>query len=106
MHDKEAIAEEVLDWRPPEHRTSDVITSTPDGRTRIELRIAPADPKDKAAIEQMFPMMEPTLKGNGELLVRMIEEEVSKRAGNDQMAEPPLPVSAGRFASTPLTQPA
>jgi uncharacterized protein YndB with AHSA1/START domain len=117
MHGKDAIVEEVLDWRPHDYLTSrfqmpmpgapkflmsDVLTPLPDGRTRVEIRIAPDEPKQKAAFDQIYPMMEPTLKENGQELLRLIEEEVSKHAGSDEPAEPALPVSAGRFASAPV----
>ena len=117
MHGKDTIVEEVLDWQPHDYLTSrfqmpmpgapkflmsDVLTELPDGRTRVEFRIAPSDPKDKAALGQMYPMMEPTLKENGKVLVRLIEEEMAKRSAVASEEEPPLPVSAGRFASAPV----
>ena len=117
MHGKDTIVEEVLDWQPHDYLTSrfqmpmpgapkflmsDVLTELPDGRTRVEFRIAPSDPKDKAALGQMYPMMEPTLKENGKVLVRLIEEEMARRSAVAGEEEPPLPVSAGRFASAPV----
>jgi uncharacterized protein YndB with AHSA1/START domain len=117
MHGKDTIVEEVLDWQPHDYLTSrfqmpmpgapkflmsDVLTELPDGRTRVEFRIAPSDPKDKAALGQMYPMMEPTLKENGKVLVRLIEEEMARRSAVAGEQEPPLPVSAGRFASAPV----
>jgi uncharacterized protein YndB with AHSA1/START domain len=116
MHGKDTIVEEVLDWQPHDYLTSryqmpmpgapkflmsDVLTELPDGRTRVEIRIAPSDLKDKAALGQMYPMMEPTLQENGKVLVRLIEEEMAKRSAAAE-EEPPLPVSAGRFASAPV----
>lgn len=117
MHGKDTIVEEVLDWRPPEYLTSryqmpmpgapkflmsNALTALPSGHTQIEMRIGPADPKDKAVLDQMFPMMEAMLRENGENLVRLIEEEMAKRSGLAAEAEPPLPASAGRFASEPV----
>jgi hypothetical protein len=116
MHGKDAIVEEVLDWRPHDYLTSryqmpmpgapkflmsNILVAMPDGRTRIEIRVAPAERKDKAVIEQMYPMMEPVLKANCDALIRLVEEEVVKRAGASD-DEPPLPVSSGRFASAPV----
>lgn len=119
MHGKDTIIEEVLDWRPPEYLTSryqmpfpgspkflmcDAFTVLPDGRTRMEVRIAPSDPKDKAVLDQMYPMMEPTLRASGETLIRMAEEEHARRARGTAGEEPALPVSSGRFASEPVTR--
>jgi uncharacterized protein YndB with AHSA1/START domain len=118
LHGKDTIIEEVLDWRPHEYLTSryqmpmpgapkflmcDAFLALPDGRTRMEFRIAPSDPKDKAVLEQMFPMMEPMLRATGDSLMRTIEEEVARRAALPREEEPPLPVSSGRFTSEPVT---
>jgi uncharacterized protein YndB with AHSA1/START domain len=113
MHGKDTIIEEVLDWRPPDYLTSryqmpgapkflmsNALVALPSGGTRIEVRIGPTEPKDKAVLDQMFPMMESILRENGENLVRLVEEEVAKRSGATE-EEPPLPVSGGRFASAP-----
>jgi uncharacterized protein YndB with AHSA1/START domain len=114
MHGKDAIIEEVLDWRPHEYFTSrfqmpmpgapkflmcDVFTELPGGRTRVEVRIAAANPKEKPALDQMFPMMEPMLRQNGADLLRLIDEELAKRERATEISEPLLPVSAARFAS-------
>jgi uncharacterized protein YndB with AHSA1/START domain len=115
LHGKDTIIEEVLDWRPPSYQTSryqmpmpgapkflmcDAFIPLPNGGTRLEIRIAPSEPKDKAVLEQMFPMMEPMLRATGEALKHAVEEEVARRAALPSEEEPPLPVSAGRFAGT------
>jgi len=118
MHGKDAIVEEVVDWRPPEYLTSryqmpapgapkflmcDALIPLPDGRTRLEVRIAPADPKDKAVIGQMLPTIEPIIRAASEHLARMVDEELAKRPTAAADEEPTLPVSEGRFASEPIT---
>lgn len=117
MHGKDTIIEEVLDWRPPAYLTSryqmpmpgapkflmcDAFIPLPNGGTRLEIRIAPDNAGDRAALGQMFPIMEPTLRENGDALVRLVDEEMGRRAGAASEDEPPLPVSSGRFASEPV----
>jgi hypothetical protein len=88
----------------PKFLMCDALIPLPNGRTRLEVRIAPADPKDKPAIDQMLPMIEPIVRAASEHLARMIDEELAKRptAGADE--EPTLPVSEGRFASDPVAR--
>ena len=87
----------------PKFLMCDSFIPLPSGGTRLEIRIAPSDAKDKAALAQMFPMMEPMLKATGDALRSAVEEEVARRAALPAEEEPPLPVSAGRFANAPAT---
>lgn len=59
-------------------------------------------PKDKAAIGQMLPTIEPIIRAASEHLARMIDEELAKRPPAVADEEPTLPVSEGRFASEPV----
>lgn len=117
LHGKDTVIEEVLDWRPPVYLTSrfqmpmpgapkflmcNVFTPLAEGRTHLEMRIAPDNAGDRAALGQMFPMMEPTLRENAATLVRLLDEEMARRAALPVDEEPPLPVSSARFASAPV----
>lgn len=67
MHGKDAIVEEVLDWRPFEYLTlstllpipgtpkivmTRALQDRPSGTTHLEMRVAQPKPKDKAFVDQ------------------------------------------------------
>lgn len=114
MHGKDTIVEEVLDWRPYDYLTTrdqmpmpgmpkilmtDAFIELPDGRTRFELRIGPEKPRDRAAIEEMLPHLEPMLRQATEALVEHLDEAAAR--SRSDVDEPPLPVSFGRFTAPP-----
>ena len=68
MHGKDAIIEEVLDWRPFDYFTVSVLLPIPgapkivmtralkdgpNGITRLEMRVAKPKPKDEAFVDQV-----------------------------------------------------
>ena len=73
IHGKDAIIEEVLDYRPYDHVTvrsqlpvpgtpkvvhSWVLEDGPDGGTHVEMRFARPKPRDRAAFDQLLPMVQ------------------------------------------------
>jgi uncharacterized protein YndB with AHSA1/START domain len=109
MHGKDAIVEEVLDWRPPDYVTVSTLLPVPgapkivmthafqdraNSVTHIETRVAKPKPKDKAFVDQAATKF----KGNiaraiGNLRV-MLE---GQRTSLSVMDEPPLIASTERF---------
>ncbi|MGH6925323.1 MAG: DUF2652 domain-containing protein [Propylenella sp.] len=116
VHGKDAIIEEILAWRPYDYITAryempmpgapkllvtDRFIAMPDGRTRYESRIGADKPKDRAALQQMLPGIEPIMRHSAEALAQLLE--AGSHEPVEGVDEPPLPVSAGRFASAPVT---
>jgi len=113
MHGKEAIIEEVLDWRPFDHLTLTTLLPMPGapkvlmtyvfvenagGGTHIEIRVAKPKPKDKAFLEKVGPVFHEHITHEVEALRLMIEGQMSPAA----VEEPPLPASAERFLTQPV----
>lgn len=108
MHGKDAIVEEVLDWRPADYFTVSALLPIPDapkimlthafqelaqGATRIEMRVAKPKPKDKAFVDQAIAQFkEDITKAIGKLRP-MLEQQTSRSV----MDEPPLIASNERF---------
>jgi uncharacterized protein YndB with AHSA1/START domain len=102
MHGKDAIIEEVLDWRPSDYLTVSTllpISGAPkimlthafqdrtDGATRIEMRVAKPKPKDKAFVDQAAGKFKENItKAVGNL--RLMLEEL--QASPSMIDEPPL----------------
>jgi uncharacterized protein YndB with AHSA1/START domain len=114
MHGKDAIIEEVLDWRPFDYLTLTTLLPMPDapkvlmtyaffesagGGTRIEIRVAKPKPKDRAFLEKVGPPFREHITSEVAALRLMIE---GQNGSPEAVEEPALPVSAERF----LTQPA
>ncbi len=116
VHGKEAVVEEVLDWRPPEYftirmqvpvpgapkmRSTDVLTATPSG-THVEMRIErPRSAQERAFLEVLLPQLEPSVLASFEALTPLLADEMTRRAAEDQAdPEPMAPVSTGRFLAT------
>jgi uncharacterized protein YndB with AHSA1/START domain len=109
MHGKDAIVEEVLDWRPSDYLTVSTllpISGAPkitlthafqdrtDGATRIEMRVAKPKPKDKAFVDQAAAKFKENItKAVGNLRL-MLKEQQSPHSVID---EPPLIASSARF---------
>ena len=113
MHGKEAIIEEVLDWRPFDHLTLTTLLPMPGapkvlmtyvfvenagGGTHIEIRVAKPKPKDKAFLEKVGPVFHEHITHEVEALRLMIEGQMSPAA----VEEPTLPASAERFLTQPV----
>jgi hypothetical protein len=114
VHGKDAIIEEILDWRPFDYVTFAALLPIPgapklrityafegraDGGTRFELRFAKPKPKDLAFFEQVWP----TVRGNFEVGLDILRSMLEERAAVSEIAEEPsLPVSRERFLSQPV----
>jgi uncharacterized protein YndB with AHSA1/START domain len=116
VHGKDAIVEEILDWRPPEYftmRWQMPIPGAPKIRamytldatgigTHVTMRMErPRSSKDRAFLEQLLPMLSPMFQAGIEALRPLLEAEMARRAGDAASnPEPDLPASAGRFLAT------
>jgi uncharacterized protein YndB with AHSA1/START domain len=118
VHGKDAIVEEILDWRPPEYLTLRwqmpipnapkvkcmyALIATPTG-THITMPIErPRSAKDRAFLEAMLPQLAPLFQAGIEALAPLLAEEMVRRAEDASAApEPAMPVSAGRFLDEPV----
>ena len=113
MHGKDAIIEEMLDWRPFDYFTLSALLPIPgapkvvmtravqersNGTTHLEMRIAKPKAKDKAFLDQIAPKFtEDVTKAIGSL--RQILEGQTSVAVID---EPPLMPSHERFLTEPV----
>jgi uncharacterized protein YndB with AHSA1/START domain len=118
VHGREAIVEEVLDWRPFEYQTvlkampdpnlpkllmTDVLTPSADGGTDVEVRIGRPAPQERAAFEALMPMVEPMIRSGAEALATILAEEVLRRNEESaRIAEPPVPEGRQRHLSQPV----
>ncbi len=120
IHGKDAIVEEVLDWRPYEHvtlrsqvpipnvpklMTSFVLEDIGDGRTHIELRFGrPKSAKDRAIAEPLVPMFAGQFRAGLEALQPLIEADAVERAAAEanHAPEPAVPVADGRHLREPI----
>ncbi len=118
VHGKDAIVEEILDWRPFEYQTvraalpdpslpkvlmTDVLTPSANGGTRVEVRIGRPAPEDQAVFEGMFPMIEPLIRNGGEALAAVLATEVRRRDEESARSpEPSVPAGSRRFLSQPV----
>ena len=114
MHGKDAVIEEVLDWRPfdyftvsnlvpipgaPKVLTTHAMQDRPDGNTHIEIRIGVPKPKDKAFVDQIVAKFKENItKAIGDLR-QMLEGQQPPVAAID---EPPLMPSNERFLTEPV----
>jgi uncharacterized protein YndB with AHSA1/START domain len=118
IHGKDAIVEEVLDWRPPEYftmrwqmpipgspkvKSMDTLVETASG-THVTMRIErPRSAKDRAFLEAILPQIEPIFRAGIDALVPLLSEVMATRATEAAIAaEPVLPASAARFLDTPV----
>ena len=114
MHGKDAIIEELLDWRPFDYFTVSALLPMPDapklvmtravqerpnGTTRLEMRLAKPKPKDMAFVDQFAPTFKGNLTKAIETLRRILEERQTSIAVID---EPPLRPSNERFLTEPV----
>jgi uncharacterized protein YndB with AHSA1/START domain len=114
LHGKDAVIEDIVDWRPFDYVTFTALLPIPgapkipvsyvfedggDGGTHVEFRIAKPKPKDQAFYEQIRPAVVENLTAGFEVLRSMVAERAPASTVED---EPPLPVSRERFATQPL----
>jgi uncharacterized protein YndB with AHSA1/START domain len=121
IHGKDAIVEEIVDWRPPEYytfdfkvpipgapkvRATEALTETPDG-TRVTISIGrPRSSKDRAFLMGALPMIEPMFTAGRVALEPLLAEELARQAAEAAgQREPELQVSAGRFINEPFRAP-
>jgi uncharacterized protein YndB with AHSA1/START domain len=114
MHGKDAIVEEVLDWRPTDYLTVSTLLPVPgapkimlthafqdqtNGATHIEMRVAKPKPKDQAFVDQAGARFKENITRAMGKLQRMLQEQ---QASVSAMDEPPLMASSERFLTEPV----
>jgi uncharacterized protein YndB with AHSA1/START domain len=114
VHGKDAIIEEILDWRPFDYVTLAALLPIPgapkiqlthafegqaDGGTRLELRFGKPKPRDLAFFEQVWPTVQSNFEAGFDILRSMLEERAS---ASDAAGEPSIPVSRERFLTQPV----
>jgi uncharacterized protein YndB with AHSA1/START domain len=111
MHGKEAVIEDILDWRPFDHITLTTLLPAPgapkvlmsyvfeeraDGGAHFEVRFAKPKPKDLPFFERIWPNVQNKFTGEFEILRALLAQQATAAA-----AEPPLPVLRERFLAQP-----
>ena len=114
LHGKDAVIEDIVDWRPFDYVTLTAllpIAGAPkilfsytfedgaDGGTHFEFRIAKPKPKDLPFYERVRPTIEANFTAGFDILRTMAAERLASSPVED---EPPLPVSRERFVTQPL----
>jgi hypothetical protein len=117
MHGKEAIIEDVLDWRPFDYVTMSALVPMPGapkfvltyafaeqpGGTRLEVRIAKPKPKDRAFLEAAEPAFREDFRKNITNLNLVL---AGQAAAPPVVEEPDLLATPERFLTQPVTHPA
>ena len=115
MHGKDAVIEEILDWRPYDYVTDRTILATPDGPLRvlhtIELEptttgtivhmrfAAPKTKREMPLMEVIGPAYAHALEAHGPGLVAQLDAELAAReAGGVPEPELPRPAPSGPLA--------
>ena len=114
MHGKDAIIEEVLDWRPFDYFTlsallpmpgapkvvmTRAVKDLPNGATHLEMRIAKPKPQDRAFFDQIATKFKIDTTKAIESLRRILEGQQTSVAVID---EPSLTPSNERFLTEPM----
>lgn len=114
MHGKDAIIEELLDWRPFDYFTlsallpipgapkvvmTRVVQERPNGTTHLEMRIAKPKAKDKAFVEKIVPKFKEDVTKAIATLRQLLKGQQTPVAVID---EPPLMPSNERFLTAPV----
>lgn len=113
MHGKDALIEEVLDWRPFDYVTMSALVPVPNAPkvtltyafeerphgTHIEVRFGKPKPKDKAFLEQMAPVWQQQFSAAFKTLRSILEKRSETPAA---IEEPAMPVSSDRFITAPV----
>lgn len=114
MHGKDAIVEEVLDWRPFEYLTlstllpipgtpkivmTRALQDRPNGTTHLEMRVAKPKPKDKAFVDQAGVKFNADITKAIGILRSLLE---GRRISVTPMDEPPLTPSSERLLTEPV----
>src|SRR4029079_6882083 len=89
MHGKDAIVEEILDWRPFDYVTSrssmpdpslpkvvmtDTFIPLEGGGTRVEVGVGRWKPREREVFEAFRPMLEGMIAGSGEQLRQLLSD--------------------------------
>jgi hypothetical protein len=83
---------------------TELLTELPDGGTRAEIRILKPSAEEREAFAQIAPIVEPLYQRSIANLVEVLATEVAARS-REQIAEPELPSSGGRYATAPVGPP-
>ena len=118
VHGKNAVVEEILDWRPfeyvtlnsllpipgaPKLKSQQVLEPLDDGRTRLHYRFArPRSAKDRAFFDAVLPTVKPQFEGWLATLTDVLAAEMRDRRNGAPAPEPEVPVSAARFLTEPV----
>jgi uncharacterized protein YndB with AHSA1/START domain len=115
IHGRDAIIEEILDWRPydywttrstlpiegaPKTTMTEFLSELPDGGTRAEIRILRPTPEEQPGFDRIGPVLEPMFQKSIANLADVLAAEVAARS-EEAATEPQLPTSAGRYATEP-----
>jgi hypothetical protein len=118
VHGRDAILEEILDWRPFEYYTvralmpmpgapkitmSDIFEPVGPESTRVTTRLArPRTAKERTFLDQFRPLLETWARAGADRLRPLLEAELAARsAAADAVAEPALPDSPARHLRQP-----
>ena len=114
MHGKDAIIEDILDWRPFDYVTMNTLLPIPDaprlmltyafeerqnGTTHLEIRVAKVKPKDQPFMDQAGPGLSQRLTEVVTALRILLEGQQESVAVVD---EPPMLPSRERFLTEPV----
>jgi hypothetical protein len=115
MHGKDAIIEEILDWRPYDYLTDRSTMPTPAGKIRflstieieptadgstVHMRVAPPlSARERAIFARMGPMFEELMTRSYEEMARGMERELSRRDAADDQSVTAAP-TAGQVGSS------
>ena len=114
LHGKDAVIEDIVDWRPFDYVTLTALLPIPgapkilfsytfeernDGGAHFEFRVAKPKPKDLPFYERVKPTIEANFTAGFDVLRTMVAERLAASPVED---EPPLPVPRERFLTQPL----
>ncbi|MDO8484271.1 MAG: DUF2652 domain-containing protein [Candidatus Limnocylindrales bacterium] len=123
VHGKDAVIEEILDWRPYDYVTDRSTMNTPGGPVKflatfelepaadgtiIHTRFAaPETARERAIMEQLAPMFAEILKESDRNLTEQLDAELAARmAGRAQEPDLPAPKADGLFSEMQPLAPA
>jgi hypothetical protein len=119
IHGKDAIVEEILDWRPFDYVTdrstlpqrgvppfvSTMEFSANDGGTHLEYRMAkPRSLRERAVLTAIAPMLKRAVSEGFEAIRPLIAADLEARASRagDALPEPVAPDSEARYLTSPV----
>jgi uncharacterized protein YndB with AHSA1/START domain len=121
MHGKDAVVEEILDWRPYDYLTDRSTVNTPMGPIKmlstLELEptatgtmlhwrfAAPRTAKERAIMEQLGPMFRSLFEQSRQTLAAQLASELTVRTADDDLQPAlPKPKADGLFSEMPQLQ--